>query len=1036
MARTVRSGILITGDSSGAVQATQVTREELEKLKQKQGEVSGSSRSLGESVRGVGRELAEGAKKAALFGAAIGGAAAAALVQMTRAGLRNADALGKQSESLGIAAEQLAVLRVAGDRAGVSQGTLDRSIGRLTTTIGQAAEGIGTGVRALDRLGLSAEELRQKSPDEQMRILADAIRGVTNQTDRMTTATELFGQGAARDMLRVLNLGSAGMDEFARKAEVAGVTLDNVATTQVAAANDAMADLRMLTDGLGQQLAVQFSPLLQEAAERLFGVAEDAGGLGEVANRVFQVVMRGAGMAGDAILGLRLIWLNLQQAVSQVIQFHLRAIDRLVTTAQQAANLVRRITFRDEVEYERSGFAKFADALEADFQERSQTINQLLMGALPSEQLQDFVADVQRRSEQMARRVVADQQDMQRATRETEDAVDDLGEASEVAAQQMTHAWTDAAASLRRTLASAFEGGISSFSDFASRLKRGVTSMFADMARQSFANPILMNLGLVGGGGGLIAGAGMPGTAAGGGLGGLAGLAGMGSLLSGGMAGLSGMLTQGVVGVSNLLTNVGLGGVATQLQLGAANLSTLPGGLAGGLGLSAGAGIAGNMLAGALGLTGGHSGIGGTIGGIAGTLFGGPIGGGIGSFLGSAIGGLFGGGTKTGALGVHTGRPSSQQHVIDSITAASGLQLQAIARRVGDEGEQAAQQMLRSFAEIDAAMTQALRAAGIQVDLSGAQLSGISASSKHLTGTGFFGSNVEGVSQAMLESAPDDFVRAWLQEVNHLLPQRVRSLMSGGLNATAQELVSGLEQALSLDMLIGLDVVNETEAALRALGKEQDTLLEQYGRQVDRVLELAGEFDRSAGSLEALSSALREQKGLAAELALTYQLLGDEIDATFRSTIQSIRESLMGDEELFNFRREEIRRLTDELNQTLDPGKIARITEEIDRLSRAAFGQLDEGQQQALGDQFIDFLEQANQIAQRQLDAGLQQLQERETSLGQAIDFELSVQAANTQLLASEQFLAAVERFSALVESGRFSLGAFGFDLSSLEVNR
>jgi hypothetical protein len=1034
MAKTVRTGLLITGDASGAVKATQVTREELEKLKGQQRSTEASSKSFGDSIRGVGAELGDVAKKAAMAGAALAAVAAGALVKITRDGLASADALGKQSESLGIAAEKLAVYRMAGARAGVAQGTLDKSFGRLTTTIGQAAEGIGTGVRALDRLGLSAEALAEMAPDQQMRILADAVGTVTNQTDRMTIATDLFGRGAARDMLRVLNLGSAGFDSYAEKARIAGIALDNVATTQVAAANDAMADLGSLVDGLGQQLGVQFSPLLQEAAERLFGVAEEAGGMGEVATQAFNAVITAAGFVGDVIQGLRVVIKGVEIAFRAFGAGVLTTIAEIQRGWIELANLIPGI----KVDAEKNFLVQTARVARDGLKEARDELVALVNEEMPSTKLREFVADVQRRSEQTAQQVVADQRSIQTATHETEDAVEDLAEASTVAAGQMSNAWDGAASTLRSALMAAFDGSIKSFGDFTSALKRGFSSMLMDLGRQSFGNPIMMQLGLTGGGGAMIAGSGIPGVGAGGSAGGgamglLSSASSFGSLLSGGMAGLSGSLTQGVVGASNLLTSLGAGGLATKLQLSAANLSTMPGGLAGGVGLSAGAGIAGSMLSNVLGLSGKHSGTLGALGGIAGTFIGGPIGAGIGSFLGSALGGVIGKGPQVGRIGVDTGGINTRGALAGTaFNAASGLRIQPVAMRSGSEGEQAAKALAEQFGQIDSLLTSALRGAGIAVDLSGARLGGTQAS-----GRGFIGSDIKGgIDQSAIDGAADKFVREWLQAVNADLPRRVRSFMQSGIRGTAEEMATALQQALALDMLIDLDVVNETEGALKALGKEQGTLLEQYGRQVDNVLNLAGEFDRSAGSIETLTDALRSQKEIATELALTYQLLTTEIGAMFQTSIQSIRESLMSDEELYAFRRDEIRRLTSELEIAADPGEIARITQEIDQLSRSAFGQLDEGQQQALGGQFISFLENADRIAQRQLEAGLQQLQERETSLAGAIDLELSVQAANTQLAASNVFADAVAAFQQAVSSGQFAIPAtFGFDPRA-EVNR
>jgi len=1042
VAKTVRTGLLITGDASGAVKATQLTRGELDKLNSKQRETGKASDSLRGKIDGVGKGLLDGAKKAAMFGAAIGGAAAASLVALTRSGLQTADALAKTSDRLGIATEELASLRVAAERtAGMANGAFDTALQRMVRRVQEAAEGTGTAKGAIEDLGLSAQELAQMSPDQQFRKIADAMSEVDSQGQRVALSFKLFDTEGV-GLVNTLRAGSAGLDEFAARADIAGVTLDRVAASQIEAANDAMADLGMLTSGLGQQLAREFSPVLEGAANELFNVAAEAGGMGEVANKAFQAVIKGAGFVGDVFQGLSAVVKGVEIAFRAFGAGVLGTIELIARGYIELSNLIPGINVDPESNFlvqtgirAREELAKARDELVA-----------IVNTPMASDRLDDFVADVTRRSEEMARQTVRDQGTMQGAVTDTEDRVVDLGDTAEESAGQMERSFGQAAGSIRDALTGLFDGSISSFNDFASRLKGGFNQMVQGLAQQSIANPILMSVGL--GGAGLSGGAAasVPGAGALQSVGGLlSGATSIGGLVSGGLAGLSGGLTQGVANLSGLLGNMGLSGAAKSLELAAANLSTMPGGLAGGIGLSAGAGIAGSLLSDALGLSGKHSGIGGTLGGIAGTLIGGPLGAGIGSFLGSTLGGLVSKGPQVARVGVDTGGIQTRGALAGAgFDAASGLRIQAVAMRAGDEGEQAAKEMAERFGQIDEVLTTALRGAGIDVDLAGVRLG----PGGQRSGQGFFGSDIKGgIDSSAVEGATDAFVRAWLQEVNDELPERVRSLMGGGLRGTAEEIVAGLDQALSLDMLIDLDVVGETKAALEALGREQGTVLDQYDKQVERVLELAGEFDRSSESLEALSTALREQKGLAADLAVVYQVLGDEIDSTFKTAIQSIRESLMGDEELYQFRRSEIGRLTNELSGTLDPGEISRITEEIDRLSRSAFGQLDEGQQQALGGQFIDFLEQANQIAQRQLEQGLDQLQQREQGLASSIDLELSTQAANTQLQASQTFADAVAQFTAAVQSGQINFsgipGGIGlpFGLTAgltagLEVNR
>ena len=181
-----------------------------------------------------------------------------------------------------------------------------------------------------------------------------------------------------------------------------------------------------------------------------------------------------------------------------------------------------------------------------------------------------------------------------------------------------------------------FSGGINSFSDLASEIKRIFIRLAAEIAALTFFRPAV---------GGILGTLGLSGTASALGLpGGAGGSAGGGGGLGGfsmPLPGFGGGFTAGLnsFGANYLgLANAPASGIGPTAP-GFLGNTTLSGALAG-----AGAGYLGRNLAGSIfGSSGTGADVGGAIGGAAGFYFGGPIGAGVGSFLGSAFGGLFGG---------------------------------------------------------------------------------------------------------------------------------------------------------------------------------------------------------------------------------------------------------------------------------------------------------------------------------------------------------------------------------------------------------
>ena len=238
------------------------------------------------------------------------------------------------------------------------------------------------------------------------------------------------------------------------------------------------------------------------------------------------------------------------------------------------------------------------------------------------------------------------------------------------------------------------------------------------------------------------------------------------------------MITVGAIGGS-AAANAGsgdgsVGGLAgiTGTQLAGAAVSGYAGGWAGG---AVGEGLLGKEAESNVGATTGAA-VGAIIGSvipIIGTYLGAFLGGAIGGFLDVAFGGD---GMKRASLGVQTNAAwtpdtTDPDRVPAQVRAESGLLLTAYARRVGDEGKELAENMLKVFSASDAALTGLFESLGVTVDLAGQTLKGINsdAQSDNAISEGFFGSAaMNGIDQADLKGAPDAFVEAWVDRVNEL----------------------------------------------------------------------------------------------------------------------------------------------------------------------------------------------------------------------------------------------------------------------------
>src|SRR5690606_28423232 len=108
----------------------------------------------------------------AAAGAAITGPMVAAAKQFASAG----DSLHKMSARTGASAQSLSELGFAAEQSGSNVDALGSAMFRMRRRIANASTGAGPAVRALRDLGLEAGKLTQLPVDEQLGVIADALK--------------------------------------------------------------------------------------------------------------------------------------------------------------------------------------------------------------------------------------------------------------------------------------------------------------------------------------------------------------------------------------------------------------------------------------------------------------------------------------------------------------------------------------------------------------------------------------------------------------------------------------------------------------------------------------------------------------------------------------------------------------------------------------------------------------------------------------------------------------------------------------------
>lgn len=222
-----------------------------------------------------------------------------------KSSLRTIDAQAKLAQSLGTTVKSMQVLQRAADLSGVSMGDVEQATIQLTKRLSEvAATGKGPAAGALEKLGLSVKKLQGMTLDARITAIQDALQEFVPAAERAAVATDLFGTRAGITFTRIdsstLRQASVDVADF-------GVAVSEVDADQIERTNDAISRLGLIGQGVGNQLAAAFAPVLEGLSDKLAGLAKWFENLGDGTKRFIAIVATIAAALGPALVALGLM---------------------------------------------------------------------------------------------------------------------------------------------------------------------------------------------------------------------------------------------------------------------------------------------------------------------------------------------------------------------------------------------------------------------------------------------------------------------------------------------------------------------------------------------------------------------------------------------------------------------------------------------------------------------------------------------------------------------------------------------------------
>ncbi len=219
-------------------------------------------RSHAAKLKAFGSEVASAGRTLTLAGTAMLAPLGMAATKFSRMG----DEVAKMAKRTGLSVETLSELRFVASQTGTDFESLEGAFRKMQRSIYDAERGLSTQTDALRDLGLSVSDLAGQSPEQQFKILANAISAVSDPTRKAALAMSLFGR-TGTNLLPMMQQGAAGIEMLQRQARELGLTMSTEDAVAAEEFTDAMDRAGKAMEMGVFRVGAALAPLLQELAD-------------------------------------------------------------------------------------------------------------------------------------------------------------------------------------------------------------------------------------------------------------------------------------------------------------------------------------------------------------------------------------------------------------------------------------------------------------------------------------------------------------------------------------------------------------------------------------------------------------------------------------------------------------------------------------------------------------------------------------------------------------------------------------------------
>lgn len=251
------------------------------------------------------------------------------------------DTIDKESQKLGISAENYQALNYAMERSGSSIDDVSRGMKNITNALDGVQKGTKGAGKDFESLGVSLKNAdgSMKSSEQVLLDTISSLANMTDETSRNATANKIFGK-SYQELAPLLNSGADGIKSLMNEAKQYGMVMSDDAVKASAKYQDSLLKMQGTMTGLRNNIMGEFLPSVTSIMDGFSDMAIGADGAGEKIKEGVEGVLATIGGLWERIQPIlgniaQEVFNNAPQIMTSLVKGILSAVGQIAPMAGQ-----------------------------------------------------------------------------------------------------------------------------------------------------------------------------------------------------------------------------------------------------------------------------------------------------------------------------------------------------------------------------------------------------------------------------------------------------------------------------------------------------------------------------------------------------------------------------------------------------------------------------------------------------------------------------------------------------------------------------